>query len=95
MATSSLSTDLLSVSTLVASGKNRLNALSIIGDGTNAGTVTIYDNTTNSGKIVAQGLTRTSDVQQHIIWTYPVVVEKGIYVTITGTNCKAIVYYGA
>lgn len=95
MATSSNNTGQISASQLVATGKNRLNALSVVGDGTNAGTVTVYDNTAASGKIIAQGLTRASDVQQHIIFTNPVYAEIGLYVTIAGTNCKAIVYFGA
>ena len=96
MATSSNNTGQLSAgSYLIATGKNRLNALSVVGDGTNAGTVTIYDNTTASGKIIAQGLTRTTDVQQHIIFTNPVYAEIGLYVVVGGTNCKAIVYFGA
>lgn len=94
--TSSISSGQISANTAVAVGKNRLNALSVTGDGTNAGTVTVYDNATSAtGKILAQGLTRPSDVQQHIIFTFPVVAENGLYVTVTGTNCKAIVYYGA
>lgn len=95
MSTSSLSTGLLSASTSVATGKNRINAITFLGDGTNASTLTIYDNTAGSGKVVAKVVNRTSDQQNHIIFTNPVICDNGIYATLGGTGGTFIVYYGA
>ncbi len=92
---SSRSSDLLTASTLIATGKNRVNAISVIGDGVNAGTLTVYDNTAASGKILAQVLVKAADFQNHVIWTFPVYAENGLYASLTGTNTKFIVYYGA
>ena len=95
MSTSSLSTGLLSASASVATGKNRINAITFLGDGTNASTLTLYDNTAASGKIVARVVNRTSDQQNHIIFTNPVVCDNGIYASLGGTGGTYIIYYGA
>ena len=92
---SSRSSDLLTASALIATGKNRVNAISVIGDGVNAATLTVFDNTTGSGKVLAQVLVKAADFQNHVIWTFPVYAEVGLFATLTGTGAKYIVYYGA
>ena len=95
MASSSIASDLQTTSKPIAVGKNRLNAVSFLGDGVNAGTLILYDNaTTAAGKIIAKATTRTTDIQNHIIFTNPVVAENGIYASVTGTGAAYIVYYG-
>ena len=96
MSTSSVTSDLKSASGVICVGRNRLNAVSFLGDGVNAGTLTLYDNaTTASGKVIAKVQTRTTDVQNHIIFTFPVYVENGIYAQMVGTGATYVVYYGA
>ena len=94
-ASSSRSSDLLTASALIATGKNRINAISLIGDGVNAGTLTVYDNTSAAGKVIGYVATKTSDVQNHIIFTFPVYAENGIFASLTGTGAKYIIFYGA
>jgi len=94
MASSSISSGLQTTNQLLATGRNRINAVSFLGDGTNPGTLTIYDNTSASGKITVKATTRSSDVQNHIIFTNPVMCETGIYASVTGTGASYIIYYG-
>lgn len=95
MATSSSTSGLQTTSQLIASGRNRLNAITFLGDGTNASTLTIYDNTSASGKVLAKLVNRTSDQQNHVIFTFPVYSETGIYASLSGTGGNYIIYYGA
>lgn len=96
MSISSITSDLKAASASIAIGKNRINAVTFLGDGTNASTLTIYDNASAaSGKVVVKVVNRTTDQQNHIIFTNPVVCEKGIYAALGGTGGTYIVYYGA
>lgn len=95
MATSSNSSDLLTVSALIATGKNRINAITFLGDGTNASTLVIYDNVSATGKVVAKLVNKATDQQNHVIFTNPVVCERGVYAALSGTGGNYIVYYGA
>ena len=94
MATSSISSDLKSASALIATGKSRSNAITFLGDGTNASTLTIYDNTSGSGKIISKIANRTTDQQNHVIFTNPVMAENGIYCVLGVTGGTYIIYYG-
>jgi hypothetical protein len=95
MSTSSANTGVLAASALVFSGRNRINAVSIFGDGVNAGTLSIYDNTSAAGKIAVKAQVKAADYQNHIIFTQPVYMENGIYCSLVGTNTNYIVYFGA
>lgn len=96
MISSSITSDLKSASASIATGKTRINAVTFLGDGTNASTLTLYDNASAAtGKVVAKVVNRTSDQQNHIIFTNPVVCENGIYASLGGTGGTYIVYYGA
>ena len=94
MTTSSISSGLKAASAAIAPGKNRINAITFLGDGTNASTLIVYDNTTNTGKVVAKLVNKATDQQNHVIFTNPVVCEIGIYADLTGTGGNYIVYYG-
>ena len=94
MATSSISSDLKAASALIATGRNRINAITFLGDGTNASTLIVYDNTSATGKVVAKVVNKTTDQQNHVIFTNPVIVENGIYGSLSGTGGNYIVYYG-
>lgn len=91
---SSISSGVLSTDTLVFTGRNRINAVTVLTDGTNAATVDIRDGTTVSGTIKITGKCVGASLINHIIFENPVVVENGIYVDLTGTGATCIVYYG-
>jgi len=93
--TSSLNTGVQTSSSLTVTGRNRINAVSLFGNGTNTATLDIYDNTSAAGKIAIRVQVRTSDYQNHVIFTQPVLMENGIYNNLTGTGATYIVYYGA
>lgn len=91
---SSITLGLQVTSILVAIGKNRINSITLLGDGTNASSITLYDNTSASGKIVAKVNCKAADQQNHIIFTNPVSVENGIYASLSGTGGNYIIYFG-
>jgi len=91
---SSISSGVLNADTLIFTGRNRINALTVFTDGLNTGTVDLYDNTSATGKIAVKGKCATLDLVQHFIFENPVIVENGIYADVTGTGCTFIVYYG-
>jgi hypothetical protein len=94
MSTSCQSSDLKAASALISTGRNRINSVSLIGDGTNACTLTLYDNTSAAGKVAAVVRCRTTDQQNHIIFTFPISMENGIYASLGGVGGNYIVYYG-
>jgi len=94
MATSSANSGLQTTSQLVFNGRNRINAVSLFGDGVNAGTLTIYDNTSAAGKVACKVQVKAADYQNHVIFTMPVYMENGIYCSLVGTNSNYIIYYG-
>lgn len=94
MTTSSISSDLKVASALIAAGRNRINAITFLGDGTNASTLIVYDNTAGSGKVIAKLVNKATDQQNHVIFTNPVIAENGIYGSLSGTGGNYIVYFG-
>ena len=91
---SSVSTGVLNADTLIFTGRNRINALTVLTDGTNAATVDIYDNTSAANKIAVKGKCVGANLINHIIFENPVYVENGIYADVTGTGATFIVFYG-
>ena len=94
MATSSISSGVLSASAQVFTGKNRINALTVLTDGTNPATIEIYDNTDASGKKAVVGNCVGANLTNHYIFENPVLIETGIYVNITGAGATCIVFFG-
>lgn len=89
------STGPVTTGTLVATGRNMLNGVIIGGDGTNAATITVYDNTAASGtKLVELVLEATSDRSRHFAFDNPIVAEVGLYVDVAGTGATATVLFG-
>ncbi len=94
MATS-ISSGVLSADTLISNIKNRVNALTVITDGTNSATVDLYDNNASaSGTIRVKGRCVGANLSNHIVFENPVLFENGIYADVTGTGASFIVYYG-
>lgn len=95
MSATTRSSDLLAASTLVATGKNYLNGLIAGADGTNAATVTIYDNTAASGKVLMKLVVKAGNTAEIAFPTRGIHAENGIYVAISGTGASALAYFGA
>ena len=91
---SSQSTGVLNANTLVFSGRQRINALTVFTDGTNDATVSLYDNTAASGKIAVKGLCVGANKVAHFIFENPVFMQDGLYAAVSGTGATFIVYYG-
>ncbi len=92
---SSRSSGLKTADAAIAVGRNRINAITLLGDGTNAASIIVYDNaTTNSGTVLAKVTAAAATRLTHIIFENPVVAEDGIYADITGTNAEYIIYFG-
>ncbi len=94
MATS-ISSGLKTADALIATGRNRINGIILNGDGTNAASVVIYDNTAASGKVVDKVVLGAGHVHgdQHI-FTNPILCEHGIYADVTGPGAEYVVFYG-
>jgi len=93
MATS-ISSGVLNADALLFTGRNRINAISVFTDGTNAATVDLFDNTAASGTIRVKAKCLGANLMNHIIFENPVLFENGIYVDLTGTGATVIVYFG-
>lgn len=92
---SSRSSGLKSADAVIATGRNRINAVTLITDGTNAGNVVVYDNASAaSGLVVAKVSGSGAQNTVHVIFENPVICEDGIYADVTGTGANYIVYYG-
>jgi len=87
------STGQLTASALVNTGKGILTSVLVITDGSNPATVTIYDNTAGSGKMLAKFYVPGATGYGGRNWTVPVQYENGIYCTVSGTGASAIVEY--
>lgn len=94
MSTSCRSSDLQVASALIVSGRTRINSVSLIGDGTNACAITVYDGLSASGKVAAVVRCRATDQQNHIIFTFPIAMEVGCFVALTGIGGNYIIYTG-
>lgn len=91
----SLSSGVQSADGVIFAGRNRVNAITVLTDGTNAATLDLYDNaTTNSGTIKVKGKCIGTNLVNHIIFENPVLFENGIYADVTGTGASYIVFFG-
>ena len=92
---SSRSSDLKSADGIIATGRSRVNAVTLITDGTNAANVILYDNASAaSGLVLAKVSAAGAQNTVHVIFENPVITENGIYADVTGTGANYIVYFG-
>lgn len=92
---SSRSSGLKTVDSVIQTGRNRINAITLLGDGTNEASVIVYDNaSTASGVILAKVTAGTATRFTHVLFENPVVAENGIYADVSGTGAEYIIYYG-
>ena len=92
---SSRSSGLNTTDAVIQTGRNRINAITLLGDGTNAASVIVYDNaSTASGVVLAKVTALAATRFTHVLFENPVVAEDGIYADVSGTGAEYIIYYG-
>lgn len=93
----SVSTGVLAVgTTVITNGHDFVNSLELVSDGTNAATMTVYDNTAGSGKILSI-LTVGATSVPAVFFNYSRALrcELGLTVVIAGTGAQGFVNHGA
>ena len=93
--TTSISSGLLSADAQIYTGRGTLQGLTVLTDGTNAATVTLYDNTAASGTVIAKLVVAGADRQGFQSWNFHPRCLNGIYADVSGTGASYIVHYGA
>ena len=92
---SSRSSGLKTVDAVIQTGRNRINAITLLGDGTNAASVIVYDNASAASGVVLAKVTALAATRfTHVLFENPVVAEDGIYADVSGTGVEYIIYYG-
>ena len=92
---SSRSSGLKTADAVIQTGRNRINAITLLGDGTNAASIVVYDNASAaSGVVLAKVTALAADRFTHVLFENPVVAENGLYADVSGTGAEYIIYYG-
>ena len=94
---SSRSSGLQTADGAIAAGRNRVNGITLLSDGTNACSVILYDNATAaSGTVLGKVSIGAASLKktEHVLFENPVICENGIYADVTGTGAEYIVYFG-
>lgn len=90
----SKSTGALAASGVVLAEDGLLTSLQVFTDGTNAATVTIYDNpTAASGTILSKISVPGATLYDSFVPTISIDATTGIYASIAGTGASMIVHY--
>lgn len=87
----SRSTGKLTANTLIKNGRGALTGVQILTNGASNATVTIYDNTTNNGKIIFEQVVIGANRYGGRDFRWPVEFENGAYLEISGTGAECIV----
>jgi len=97
MSTTAISTGSLAAgsTTTVLTGKATLNSIQLFGNGTNAPSVIVYDNTAGSGKIVAQLIGVAATTYMDFVPDFSIRCDIGMTIVVAGTGASAIVAFGA
>lgn len=94
MANNSTSSGLLAADSAVSARPAAVTSVTLVGDGTNASSVTVYDSaSTNSGKVVAKLSVTAAAPFAFAHFDSPVSCINGIYVDVSGTGPGVIVTY--
>lgn len=81
--------------TTVVSRKSYLNTITLTGDGTNAATAIVYDNTAGSGKQLANLRVGANGNTVHVNYNLGLRADIGMTVVVAGTGAVAILGYDA
>lgn len=89
------SSNLQTASAAISANPGRLMGLIVTGDGTNAATVTVYDNASAaSGLILAKVILEAGLTSQElVVGEAGIAVNNGIYASLSGTGGNYIIYY--
>lgn len=94
----SISSGTLSASTLIFTGKALLTGVVATADGTNAATITVYDNTSAvedaTHRILWTTVVPIGSRNQTVWFPFPVTAKTGLFVAISGTGAGVIVHRG-
>jgi len=97
MALGITSSGLKSADAQITSMDSQLFIVQLLGDGTNAATLTVYDseNSTTAGKVVLAKLSLDAGLVQaeSLSSDHGIVANRGIYCDISGTGAEYIVHY--
>lgn len=78
----------------VYSGECLFAGILVVTDGSNDAKVIVYDNTEASGTVKWETTVTGSDHYGGGLFPFPVHMENGIYVDVTGTGASYIPFYG-
>ncbi len=81
--------------TTVLTGRSLLNSIQLFGNGTNAPSVIVYDNTAGSGKIIAQLIGVGATIYLDFDPCFALRGDIGMTIVVAGTGASAIVGFGA
>lgn len=93
--TTCISSDLQTTDQQIYTGRGTLNAVTILTDGTNAATLTIYDNTSAAGTVLFKMIVPGASQSNHAEYNLAIRCTTGLYADVSGTGASYIVYYGA
>lgn len=88
-----ISSGLESSSSIISSEPSWLAGVEIITNGTDPATVTVYDNTEDSGVILFKGTVAGASNFDSINFQNPVRADDGLYLDLSGTGATSIVYF--
>jgi hypothetical protein len=80
--------------TTLLTGASTLNSITVTTDGTNAATVTVYDNTAASGKIMNVLVVTGASLYGRADFSNAIKGENGLTVTVVGTGATGYVTFG-
>lgn len=76
-------------------GPNLITGVLILTDGTNAATLTIYDNpSAASGTVIFKSVVAGATNSTYFVFPNPIKTLSGIYASISGTGASYIIYTG-
>lgn len=81
--------------TTVRTGHGLLNSLQVVTDGTNAGTITVYDNITGSGKVIAVLTVAGAALSGSFTPTFGIRADIGLTFVVSGTAAVAYASFDA
>lgn len=91
---SATSSGLLTADTAVYDKPALITSVIVIGDGTNAATLVVYDNASAaSGTALAKIVVDAGLTYEKVVFSTPVVANQGLYADVTGTGAEFIVHY--
>ena len=88
------SSGILSSSSLVHTGRCLLTGIKVNTDGVNDASVSVYDNTEASGKVVDSFKVAAAELYGGVMYgKSPVLMDNGIYVGMSGGSVEVIIFY--